>query len=1473
MRRSLSLVALGLSLSVLGVSAASAQQPPVPVPEVLTPWVPWVLADAPLYGCTLATAATDSDRTRDPICVWPGELRIEVGEGGATFTLLGSSDRRHAFALPGSERIQPVDVRLDGRPAVVLTEGGQSLVWVDAGEHRIEGRFSWTTPPETLSVPSEVARVLLVEDGVSSVANRGTNGEVWLRARESETLGEDRVTLEVHRRLDDGSPVTLTTRIVVRAAGRARELALGDILPDGAVPIEVTADLPVRLMASGELSLQLRAGEFTVMVTALVANPETTYRRPALELPWPAQEVWVWVPNESFRQVEISGADGIDPARTSLPDDWRSYSAYLVGSESTFTLSTTRRGEPTPPPNELEVSRTAWLDVNGTGYSVQDHVSFQMHSAHRLELSEGTLGRVSLAGSDQLITLATEDGRPGVELRATQSALTAEWRVESGHASLPAVGWSEDAQSSTTTLNLPPGWELIHAGSVDRAPGTWVERWTLLGFFALLLITAAVGRVLGWQAGAVAFVGVGLALHIDEAPRWIWLTLAVFLAVHRALDGRRFERWLRWGYLAVMVAAVVMVVLFAGSEVKNALYPQLAPAQGYASSAGGEVWDLDERESGGSGADSFAPAAVAPSEAPAAEIEFRSEEHSRSRGIDDLLGGSGSSSPSGRMDYGSNSMWLDPSAVVQTGFGVPTWSWSSYTLAFDGPVSREHRIDLMLSPPWLTRLVALLRAVLALALLALVVRLRPQAPSTPSDEGAPNAPESPVSEASPTPATVGAVAAVAVLLMLGASAWATPARAQTPSPELLGELRTRLTQPPPCERCADANRLTIRIEGDTLIAELEVSAAANASYPLPGPSGTWAPSLVTLDGRATNAVVRLPSGFLHARVPEGVHVLRMEGPLAGRDAITLAFGRVPRTLSVSAEGWEVDGLSAETSAPESIQLRRLLVTQPGADAAIRADLPTWLEIERRLDIGVRWTLTSTVRRRSPANAPAVARIPLLPGESVTDSRVTVEGGLVLVTLGQNATELSWTSTLEPAETVSLAAPREGRLSEVWILACSALWHCESAGLSATESASGTSWEPRFQPWPGETLVLTMTRPGAAPGQSITVDRAMLTVRPGVRLSSSTLELSVRTSVSTSLRLTVPSATDVRALTVDQVTRPLQREGDEVVIALQPGSHTVVLTWQESRGWDTAYETPRITLDHTVVNAELIVEGGADRWFLWVSGSGWGPAVLFWPYLALVLVLAFGLSRRRDLPPRPHDWALLLVGLTQIHPVGALFVVGWFFVLESRKSTDVASPAWFALRQLFIIGYTLMTFGLMVWAVQAGLLGDPQMSIQGPECWDQHLRFFVDRSEGELPTATLLTLPVWVFRALMFVWALWLAVSLVKWARWGWGSFKDGGLFRPEGAPPRHRHFGHAHRAAGIPAPPTAMPEAQTSLPTTDGPAAESVPSPSETLAEGPAAATSAAVDAPPEESAPSEASPTQGEPFRDRSPDDEEPTR
>ena len=1094
-------------------------------------------------------------------------------------------------------------------------------------------------------------------------------------------------------------------------------------------------------------------------VEALVADPETILRRAPLAEPWPAQETWVWSPDERFRQVELSGAPGIDPARTSLPEPWRSLSAYVLDATAALTLTTRRRGESTPPPSSLSLIRQVWLDEGGTGFSVLDDLSFSIGSARRIDLAEGELGRMTMDGADQLITLGP-DGRPGIEVRTLRTHVSAEWRHEGAPSELPAVGWSEDAQSSTATLNLPPGWQLLHASGVDHAPDTWVARWTLLGFFALLVIAAAMGRVMGWPWGLLALLGVGLTFHDEGAPQWIWLALAVLLALHRALAGRRFERWIRWAYLASVAVATVMAVVFAARQLREAHYPQLAEPTNPTTdgSFGGGGWGEHEDWSG-------APTAPAPAEegylAPSAEVVESSAGHGRGYG-----GGPGTASD---VDGRYSSAWIDPNAVVQTGFGTPTWTWSAYELSFDGPVSRGHRIGLWLSPPWLTRLLSLLRAVFTLALLALVLRKRPAAP--PDD--------APL--AAPAPAVAPLAAALAMLCV------ASPAQAQAfPSAELLTTLGERLAAPPDCDRCAEANRITVGIEGDRLTVELEVSVAAATAYPLPGPSETWVPETATLDGRPAGALARLESGFLHARLPEGVHTLRLEGPLGGRDAITLAFGHAPRAIAVQAQGWEVDGLAAE-SVPASIQLRRLASETPSADgeAPTRSVLPTWLEVERRLELGVRWTLASTVRRRSPGDAPAVVRIPLLPGESVNSANVTVENGEALVTLGQTDAEVSWTSTLTPAETITLTAPNAGLLSEVWILACSPLWHCDTSGLSPTMSERGGRWEPRFDPWPGESLTVTTGRPEASEGRSITLDRAVLTVQPGMRLTTSTLDVSARTSVSSTLRITVPAGAEVRSLRVDGADRALQREGDALVIALQPGAHTVTLALQEARGWAFSYPTPAVTLGDATVNLELVVEGSTDRWLLWIDGPAWGPAVLFWPYLALVLVLAFALSRRRTLAPRLHDWALLLAGLTQIPAVAALMVVGWFFLLEHRRDTKLAHPILFVLRQLVVVGATFVACALLLWAIESGLLGAPQMDIQGPECWEQHLRFFVDRSDGALPVATLYSVPTWVFRVLMFCWALWLAFSVLKWARWGWDAFKTDGLFRPSGdlAPP------------------------------------------------------------------------------------------
>jgi hypothetical protein len=42
----------------------------------------------------------------------------------------------------------------------------------------------------------------------------------------------------------------------------------------------------------------------------------------------------------------------------------------------------------------------------------------------------------------------------------------------------------------------------------------------------------------------------------------------------------------------------------------------------------------------------------------------------------------------------------------------------------------------------------------------------------------------------------------------------------------------------------------------------------------------------------------------------------------------------------------------------------------------------------------------------------------------------------------------------------------------------------------------------------------------------------------------------------------------------------------------------------------------------------------------------------------------------------------------------------------------------------------------------------------------------------------LSLPLWLYRVAMLLWALWLAASLVRGVGPGWRAFNEGGLWRP-----------------------------------------------------------------------------------------------
>ena len=1373
----LTLIAAGTSVPlVVGVASAQPPMSPSEIPPSLRDWIPWVLDGNDTYGCTFVDG--------EPECVWPGLLSLDLDGTGGRFSMAVVADREVLVELPGDQRHFPQAARLDGAPGVVVEreQDGTSYPFlrVAAGTHRIDGELRWSEMPELLRLPPDVARVALTLDGTAvRVPRRDEEGRLWLGARDSTEDPEGRLDLEVFRRVDDGVPQRVTTHVALRASGAAREVNLGRVLLDGTLPVEVRADLAVRLTPEGELIVQVHAGAFTIAIEALRQSPADSYSPPEIAEPWPGDETWVWAADEELRQVELSGAPAIDPARTNLPEEWRSLPAYLMSADRTLAFAVTRRGEPAPPPNSLTISRELWLDLAGDGYTVRDHVSGSMHRDFRLDLEDGQLGRVSLDGQDQLIT--SHDQAAGVELRSGAVELNAEWQLEGEVTNLPAVAWSEDVQELSATLHLPPGWSLLAVTGVDEAPGSWLEQWDLWGIFFVLILSLAIARLVGIQYGLLSLVTLTLCYQEAGAPLFSWVLLVVLGALVSVLKSwpQSIARWLFWTTAVVML---LIAVPFAVEGLRAGLFPVTAVhgrsdnwSRGFASMEDAAAF-ADMEETGGRDEPMMAPQAPGMPAPTSATLEED----------DDMEGGMGRPAQDrrarlgayaeresaeqvyregwlgGDIDSRDSVHWSDPNDVVQTGPGMPDWRFSSYRLQWNGPVAKGEQLGLLMLSPVVNSVLAFVRVILLGLLIWAVLFVRRR--------GRDDRPKDNVRK-------VAVAAMLSTSLASFGAVGGVQAQAADPGDQRLEELRSRLTRPPDCSPCAVAADMLVSVQGDRVVLEADVHAAVQTAYRIPGPAQSWVPQRVMVDGRESDGLALLGAGFLYLRLEEGQHRVRMEGPIPGRDMLTLAFGEAPRGIRVTAEGWDVEGVRADGTTTGSIQLRRQLEPEDGATREEQA-LPTWLVVRRRLDIGVRWRMHTTVERVTPVGSPVVVRIPLLEGESVTESEVLVEGRELVVTLGRDDSSQSWMSVLEPRDDLILHAAEGVRFSEQWTLACSPIWRCDAEGIAPLSHLNESSiLEPKYRPFPGEELSLAFSRPAPAEGQSTTIDSAKLLLSPGSRMVRAELDVSIRTSQGGVQTLTLPEGAEVQSLTIDGAARPVQQQNRELRVTMHPGTQRIRLVWQQTGGIETTYRAPAVALGGQAVNARVQIQLSEERWIIWTGGPLWGTSVLFWPYLLLVLLVAIVLARTRRTPLGFFEWALLGVGLTQIPAWAALIVVGWFFAMEARRRKPDLSPLPFDARQLALVGLTLVAVGCLYAAVHSGLLFQPDMQVESPEGSNFLLTWYLDRIDGTLPQPYVISLPLWVWRVMMLLWALWLAWRVIHWARWSWRCFGEGGFFK------------------------------------------------------------------------------------------------
>ncbi len=392
---------------------------------------------------------------------------------------------------------------------------------------------------------------------------------------------------------------------------------------------------------------------------------------------------------------------------------------------------------------------------------------------------------------------------------------------------------------------------------------------------------------------------------------------------------------------------------------------------------------------------------------------------------------------------------------------MPEWSWHSYPVSVEWPRAKsDQQLSVYLINPTINLLLNLFRVSIVVLLAWRLIR-------DPMVKVLTNTRQM-------------AVPALVLVIASGALSFPGDSLAAYPPQELLKELQQRLLEPPDClPQCAEIEYLSIRLDPE------------QASYCAAGtccrgtrPAATGAIErldTIQRDHRRRAGEHRLfrdAADALWLTIDKGVHEIAVHGNIARLHSMRLDFPAASRTTCRSRPG------AGRTTARYRLSpsIRSLTFTREQSETSsnlfdTQSDIPVFARVSRHIRMGLDWQVVTTVTLESGTALPAVLRIPLLDGESVLTDTIKVDNHQVVVSLSEASRSLSWLSSLQQVDSLTLTAPRSQPWSETWSMEVTPIWNLGYSGIPVIyHQQSGGQWNPEWRPWPGEQVTLTITRP-------------------------------------------------------------------------------------------------------------------------------------------------------------------------------------------------------------------------------------------------------------------------------------------------------------------------------------------------------------------------------------------------------------
>jgi len=418
-----------------------------------------------------------------------------------------------------------------------------------------------------------------------------------------------------------------------------------------------------------------------------------------------------------------------------------------------------------------------------------------------------------------------------------------------------------------------------------------------------------------------------------------------------------------------------------------------------------------------------------------------------------------------------------PHANLQTGPGLPQWQWRKTQLAWNGQVDYRQRLQLWFISPGM---MFVLKWVQLLLIIALILRLLDMVRK-------------------PDKSILSGIKWMLILpLLFGAGS---DSFADLPDRKLLQELKSRLLKAPEClPACAQIARMSLAIDAEKFAIDLTVHVQHDTAIPLPAQADHWMPGHVKLDGQESQILMRDKNGVLWAFVPAGIHQLQLAGISPRRDKFSLPLTLKPHYVETRQQGWQIQGVYTDGQSDKVLQFKRLQRLEKSLESRVQpGELPAFIRIERTLNLGLDWTITTQLVRLNNSRAAVHIRYPLLAGESVTSAGIRVNNHHAELTLSGAQRRLIWQSILEKQDKIELKAAQTTQWTELWRAHISPSWHVELAGIAVIQQQNADGeWLPEWRPWPGESVLLSIRKPQAVAGATLTIDESKLKIKPVIK---------------------------------------------------------------------------------------------------------------------------------------------------------------------------------------------------------------------------------------------------------------------------------------------------------------------------------------------------------------------------------------